>query len=764
MDTIQRTPPVIEFLRDRIYLGAFDVPPEDTNEMVHFTIDDSLPYNAFHHDFGPLHYGYLYRFAVILHGILNEESNEGKAVCLYSKPNPRDRANAACILCCYMVLIQSWPPHLVLAPIAQADPPFMPFRDAGYAPADFVLTIQDVVYGLWKAKEKRFLDIANFDLEEYELYERVDHGDFNEIPPHFVAFASPQQEVYETTLNYPFQQVLDYFTTHNVQLVVRLNSHLYDKMEFEQRGVKHIDLIFEDGTCPTMEYVQAFLGAAEGVIAQHGKIAVHCKAGLGRTGCLIGAYLIYAYGFTASEAIAYMRFIRPGMVVGPQQHWLYLHQNEFREWRRTMTVSPTASEKLAGFCPLVPRTVAALALHDSATSLTGVRGSAAHIRAVGGSLPTSASSTPRTPERSILGEVGETNTNSALPVPTPGQPRKGSPSPAHGQRGGSYYTNHHHNHHHNHNHSHHSHHNHTPAARARHESVEEVGDVGDRTLADAFDDNDNMEEDTRDGVQMRAALNTTSSSPTTTRARSNAVVGRVSGMSNTGSGVVGIGSPPATRRRASGRSVVSRFAGARVLSGDGHVRVRRPPVEGISYEKPSSDQENCGIIATGVSSMYTNSDEEKNVDEDEDEASGMSGGSSCSGPIADNEDDEATAAAVAAAAQRIAGSVLPGKRMVTESGLSTRQQLMMMRQVRSTSNPGNGNGLTPANSSTAGNISGAAVTTSATVVSVVTSGNGSGNGKYGDIGYGEGPARRVQRVTSGNGVRKTSGNSARHKR
>ena len=29
------------------------------------------------------------------------------------------RANAACVLACYMVLVQKWPPHLALAPLAQ---------------------------------------------------------------------------------------------------------------------------------------------------------------------------------------------------------------------------------------------------------------------------------------------------------------------------------------------------------------------------------------------------------------------------------------------------------------------------------------------------------------------------------------------------------------------------------------------------------------------------------------------------------------------
>lgn len=77
------------------------------------------------------------------------------------------RANAACILACYMVLIQSWPPHLALAPIAQMDPPCMPFRDAGYSQADYVLNIQDVIYGVWKAKEEGLCGLKDFCLEEY---------------------------------------------------------------------------------------------------------------------------------------------------------------------------------------------------------------------------------------------------------------------------------------------------------------------------------------------------------------------------------------------------------------------------------------------------------------------------------------------------------------------------------------------------------------------------------------------------------------------
>lgn len=65
-----------------------------------------------------------------------------------------------------MVLIQNWPPHQALAPIAQMDPPCMPFRDAGYSVADFGLTVQDIVYGVWRAKEEKLCNLDSFNLEE----------------------------------------------------------------------------------------------------------------------------------------------------------------------------------------------------------------------------------------------------------------------------------------------------------------------------------------------------------------------------------------------------------------------------------------------------------------------------------------------------------------------------------------------------------------------------------------------------------------------
>ena len=86
--------------------------------------------------------------------------------------------------------------------------------------------------------------------------------------------------------------------------------------------------------------VQSFLQICE---QERGAIAVHCKAGLGRTGTNIAAYMMKHYGYTAKESTAWCRVCRPGSVVGPQQQFLAdieprMHQegNQYRGERSAL--------------------------------------------------------------------------------------------------------------------------------------------------------------------------------------------------------------------------------------------------------------------------------------------------------------------------------------------------------------------------------------------------------------------------------------------
>ena len=259
-------------------------------------------------------------------------------------------------------------------------------------------------------------------------------GDFNWVTPQFLAFASPQHKpvapistaspqfaalpsdvasVHASHLPQPFKNVLSHFKERDIGLVVRLNSELYCPSYFTALGINHVDMIFDDGTCPPLPLVRKFIKLAHDMIARKKGIAVHCKAGLGRTGCLIGAYLIYRHGFTANEIISFMRFMRPGMVVGPQQHWLHLNQGTFREW----WWEDTMKEKLAAMLPSTPTKTTSPSRHRTLTN-------------------TQTATPPNNSQSSKRAALGEITNNEAaptsttmdecLPAPTPGQPRKTS--------------------------------------------------------------------------------------------------------------------------------------------------------------------------------------------------------------------------------------------------------------------------------------------------------------------------------------------------
>ncbi|KAG1857184.1 protein-tyrosine phosphatase-like protein [Suillus tomentosus] len=347
-------------------LGPSAPSPDDDAIYYYFTIDDQLLYTSFYQDWGPLNLAMVYKACLLIHGLLKDEDLSAHRLVLYSSDDPRRKANAALLMALYMLIVHNYTPWRCFQPISELE--FMSFRDAGRGPSTFNLSIHDCLWGFWKGIQNRLIDLDVFDLQDYEFYEKVENGDWNWITPNFIAFASPrdyawtkQRNEIETAtaiavpaspvrpgvasppksprklalqrkLNSAFCNCLDYFEKHKVDLVVRLNAELYDKQLFLDRGIKHLDLCFEDGSNPSDEIVRTFIDVADAVIEGGGVVAVHCKAGLGRTGCLIGAYLIWKYGFTASEAIAFMRIVRPGCVVGPQQHYMHQMQLQWAKW------------------------------------------------------------------------------------------------------------------------------------------------------------------------------------------------------------------------------------------------------------------------------------------------------------------------------------------------------------------------------------------------------------------------------------------------
>lgn len=109
---------------------------------------------------------------------------------------------------------------------------------------------------------------------------------------------------------------------------MRLNKKYYDARRFTSQGIAHEEMYFTDGSNPPDDILERFIARCE---ETPGAIAVHCKAGLGRTGCVIGGYIMKHYQFTAEELIGWLRIVRPGSIIGPQQQ--YMQDIQMRMWQ-----------------------------------------------------------------------------------------------------------------------------------------------------------------------------------------------------------------------------------------------------------------------------------------------------------------------------------------------------------------------------------------------------------------------------------------------
>jgi cell division cycle 14 len=302
----------------------------NARSMAIIEMDGFMTYQGFADDFGPLSLASTFQFCSALEDHFKEDAD--RLYGLQCGLEPRTITNAVFLIGAYLIMRRDCSIDDVMAICEPVKDMVVPFRDVSRGPQNFDLRVQDCWGGLVRAKRLGWVDFSpdgnGFDLEEYLNYDSPLNADMHVVvPDKLIAMRGPVDVkgggLWRDVVgldgtfrcrNFSPHHTAETLQQFDVRLVVRLNDPAYDTRPLHEAGIATVDLPFEDCTVPPVEVVAKFLAVVEGL---PGAVAVHCKAGLGRTGTLIGLYMMKHHGFTAREAM-----VRPGSVIGPQQQFL----------------------------------------------------------------------------------------------------------------------------------------------------------------------------------------------------------------------------------------------------------------------------------------------------------------------------------------------------------------------------------------------------------------------------------------------------------
>jgi cell division cycle 14 len=324
MSNIEYVAP-FQIIKGYLYLAnSYIVKSDWPNPCQTFTAENELAYTPFCDDFGPMNLDQTFRFYQLVEDRRAAYPTKSLILCVAS--DARNMTNAIFLLGTYLILSRRLSPQSIWEIFRPLSPHIEFYRDATLSEASFRLTLLDCWGGFARAIALGWLE--EIDLDEYAHYDNPLEGDLHwTVPGKLIAFKGPRSlpddALYADRDGYRVFSPRFYteapFADMGVAAVVRLNELEYDPADFERAGIACVDLEFDDCTAPPPHVVAEFLHTVDRAA---GPVAVHCKAGLGRTGTLIAAHMMARCGFTAREAMGWLRIVRPGSVIGEQQAFL----------------------------------------------------------------------------------------------------------------------------------------------------------------------------------------------------------------------------------------------------------------------------------------------------------------------------------------------------------------------------------------------------------------------------------------------------------
>ncbi|WP_297069789.1 dual specificity protein phosphatase family protein [Thermococcus sp.] len=103
----------------------------------------------------------------------------------------------------------------------------------------------------------------------------------------------------------------------------------YSLEEWKKRGVKVLHSPIEDFTAPSLGQLLEILQWIGARVREGKRVLIHCMGGLGRSGTVAVAWLMYSKNLRLREALRRVRSLRPGAVETSEQMEVLWELQEF---------------------------------------------------------------------------------------------------------------------------------------------------------------------------------------------------------------------------------------------------------------------------------------------------------------------------------------------------------------------------------------------------------------------------------------------------
>lgn len=118
--------------------------------------------------------------------------------------------------------------------------------------------------------------------------------------------------------NYDLPEDLEFLQEQGISAIVTLTEERLNKNILEQYGMEWTHIPIPDFHPPELSQILELVEFIDKMNEQGKGVAVHCHAGIGRTGTMLACYLV-RLGRTPEQAIYEVRDLRPGSIETSEQ-------------------------------------------------------------------------------------------------------------------------------------------------------------------------------------------------------------------------------------------------------------------------------------------------------------------------------------------------------------------------------------------------------------------------------------------------------------